>query len=103
MAEFVKVASVDEIGVGEMKSVRAGRTKVIVCRLEDGFFAVADECSHDYVPLSSGQVSGGNVVCPRHGAQFDIKTGEVKGPPAVARIDTFETKVENDDVFVRVD
>ena len=103
MAEFVKVASVEDIPEGKMKSVRAGHTKVVVCHLEDGFFAMADECSHDYAPISTGQVRGDNVVCPRHGAKFDIRTGAVKAPPAVAGIEIFETKVEEGNIYVLVD
>ena len=103
MGEFVKVATVDDIPVGEMKSVRARHARVVVCHLEDGFFAMADECSHDYVPISTGWVRGDNVICPRHGAEFDIRTGAAKSPPAVAGIDVFETKVEDGDVYVMVD
>ena len=103
MAEFVKVASVEDIPEGKMKSVRAGHTKVVVCHLKDGFFAVADECSHDYAPISTGQVKDDEIVCPRHGAKFDIRTGAVKAPPAVTGIDIFETKVEEGNIYVLVD
>lgn len=103
MAEFVKVATVEEIPVGKMKAVTIGHTKLVVCHLQDGFYAVADECSHDYAPVSTGQVRGDDVVCPRHGARFDIRTGKVKAAPAVADIDTYRTKVEDGLVYVLVE
>lgn len=100
MKEYLKVATVDEIPVGSMKSVAVGNRRIVICHAEDGFYAMADECSHDYAPISSGHVSDDQIVCPRHGARFDIKTGEVKAPPAVVGIDTYETTVEEGHVFV---
>ena len=102
MSDFTKVASVDEIGVNEMKSFEVNYERIIVCRTEKGFFALVDECSHDSSPISEGHICEGQVVCPRHGAKFDITTGEVKAPPAVVGIDTYEVKVENNDIFVKV-
>ena len=103
MGEFVKVAAVEDIPEGTMKSVQVGHTKVVVCHLEDGFFAVVDECSHDFAPISTGHVRGDNIVCARHGAKFDIRSGTAKAPPAVIGIDIFETKVENGNIYVLVD
>ncbi len=103
MARYVKVAGVDEVPVGKMKAVQAGHQRVVLCHLEDGFYAVADECSHDYAPISTGSIDEREIVCPRHGARFDITTGEVKAPPAVVGIDRYETKIENGSVYVLVE
>ncbi|UCG62851.1 MAG: non-heme iron oxygenase ferredoxin subunit [Candidatus Zixiibacteriota bacterium] len=103
MAEFIKVAAVEDIPVGSVKSVWAHGRRIAVCHTEDGFFAVADECSHDYSPISSGQLRNGEIVCPRHGARFDIRTGEAKAPPAVIGIDRFEIKIQDEHIFVSVD
>ena len=70
MEGYIKVARVDDIPEGGMKPVQAGPTRVLVCHLEDGFFAVADECSHNYVPLNTGQILGDRIVCHHHGAEF---------------------------------
>lgn len=102
MDNYVRVAAEDEMPVGSMKSVAVGNKRIVVYHSEDGYYAVADECSHDYAPISTGRVKDGEIVCPRHGARFDIKTGKVKAPPAVVDIDTFETKVEQGNVFVRI-
>ena len=102
MENYLKVARVDELPAGSMKSIYVGNRRIVVYHSEDGFYAMADECSHDYAPISTGHVRDGQIVCPRHGARFDIKTGEVKAPPAVVGIDTFETKVEQGTIFVRI-
>lgn len=103
MAQYVKVAGVDEIPVGKMMAVEAGHKRIVLCRHEDGFYAVADECSHDYAPISTGRMRDHEIVCPRHGARFDIRTGDVKAPPAVVGVERYETKVENGNVYVLVE
>lgn len=102
MGNFVKVAAVEEVPVGGVKSVSAGNRRIVVYHAEDGYYAVADECSHDYAPISSGRIDDGEIVCPRHGARFDLKTGEAKAPPAVVGIDTYEVKVEQGNILVRL-
>ena len=103
MAGFVKVATVDEIPEGSFKAFRMQHHRFIVAHITDGFFAVADECSHDAAPISQGELYGDDIVCPRHGARFDLATGAVKSPPAVAPIDTYEVKIEGADILVRLD
>jgi len=103
MAGFVKVATVDEIPEGSFKAFHVKHNKFLVAHITDGFFAVADECSHDAAPISEGELYGDDIVCPRHGARFDLTSGAVKSPPAVAPIDTYEVKIEGSDVMVLID
>lgn len=103
MDGFTKVATLDQIPEGGMKGFEINFEKIIICRSEDGVFALADECSHDSAPISMGHVENCQVVCPRHGARFDIKSGEVKGPPAVVGIDSYEVKVDGNDIYVKLD
>lgn len=103
MSGFVKIAAVDEIPLNGMKSFEIDEEEILICRTEEGVFALADECSHDAAPISRGEICEGQLVCPRHGAKFDIKTGEVKGPPAVVGIDTYEVKIENNEIYVMIE
>ena len=103
MAEFVRVAAVGDIPLGQMRGFEVGFERIVIGHTENGFFAVADECSHDAAPISDGELRGNNLVCPRHGAMFNIENGAVTGPPAVIGIDSYEVKVDGDDVFVRFD
>lgn len=101
MGEFKKVASVDDIPMGKMKAFEVGFDRIVICRTEDGIFALEDECSHDSAPISTGRLDRqGNLVCPRHGARFNCKTGDVTAPPAVVGIETYETKIENNEIYV---
>jgi 3-phenylpropionate/trans-cinnamate dioxygenase ferredoxin subunit len=103
MAEFKKVASVNDIPAGSMKAFEIRHNRFVICNTGDGVFAVADECSHDSAPISAGELRGDEVVCPRHGARFNVKDGSVKAPPAVVPIDTYDVKVEGKDIYVLLD
>jgi 3-phenylpropionate/trans-cinnamate dioxygenase ferredoxin subunit len=99
---FVIAAKVSEIPVGEFKSVQAGGKRLLICHVEDGFYAVDDTCTHDDGPLLDGWLEGNAIECPRHGARFDVKTGKVLCLPAAVPINSYPTKVEADDVKVDV-
>lgn len=77
---------------------------VVVARCADGYFAVEDRCTHDGEPLAGGEVVGETcqIVCPRHGARFCLKTGEALTPPAYEPVRTFEVREENGRLFVAV-
>lgn len=100
MAAFVRVASTDEIPEGKLKAFEIGHQKFVVAHTADGFFAVVDECTHDSAPISSGRVRGTEIMCTRHGARFDLKTGAVTAPPAIVPIDTLTVKVDGVDILV---
>ena len=103
MAGFRKVAATADIPVGAMKSVEVANEHILVCHTDTGFYAVADECSHDSAPMGSGRLYRNEVICPRHAARFDVTSGAVLGPPAIVPIDTFEVKVEGEDIYVLVE
>jgi len=96
----VTVAKVGEIPVGGVKIVRLDDVPVAVFHLDDGYYAMEDVCTHDGGPVAEGAIIDGAVECPRHGARFDIRTGEVVTPPAIAPVPTYEVRVEGDDIKV---
>ena len=103
MAEFLRVARVDEIPDGGMKAFEVEHVPIVICCANGRYFAIADECSHDSAPISSGHIEDCEVVCPRHGARFGLEDGSVKAPPAVAPIETYELRIENGDIYVMID
>lgn len=89
---------------GQVRVVEAGERSVALCRNESGeFYAVEDVCTHDDGPLGEGELDGFAIECPRHGARFDIRTGEVLQMPAVVPIRTYPVKVENGKIFVQTE
>jgi len=67
-----------------------GSHGVLVCRVAGRLHAVENNCSHRDTPLADGRLKGPLIMCPLHGAQFDVRTGAHQGPPAFAPIACFE-------------
>lgn len=102
MAEFVRVAAVSEIAPGAFKAFTINRKAIVVCNSGDGIYAVDDVCTHDGAPIHTGRLFGHIIMCPRHGAKFDVRDGSVQAPPAVIPLEKYEVKIENDEIYVRV-
>jgi 3-phenylpropionate/trans-cinnamate dioxygenase ferredoxin subunit len=97
---FVTVAKVGEIPEGGVKIVRIEDQPVALFHLADGYYAIDDICTHDGGPLAEGTVEGGVIECPRHGARFDIRTGDVLCLPATAPVATYAVRIEGDEIKV---
>ena len=100
MGEFVRVASVGDLEDDETMQVDVGDEQVLLARLGGEFYAIGEECTHEGGPLSQGWVEEGQVECPLHGAQFDLKSGDFTAPPASDPVKSYPVKVEGDDVLV---
>lgn len=100
---FVKVARVDEVPVGGKTVVEVDDRILALFHLPDGFFALDDVCTHDDGPLSDGVMGENTIACPRHGAQFDIRTGKALTMPATRPTGSYACKVENGDVYVAIE
>lgn len=103
MGEFKKVAVVADVPAGSMKAVQTRHRRLVLCNVGGIYYAVADECTHDGAPISTGRLFREQLVCPRHGARFNVKTGLVEAPPAVVPLETFEVKVDGEDIWIAVD
>jgi 3-phenylpropionate/trans-cinnamate dioxygenase ferredoxin subunit len=103
MSDWVDVAPVTELEPGSYKVVDADDAVIAVFNIEGEFYAIEDVCTHDYAELTGGDVEGHEIICPRHGARFDIKTGEALTPPAYEPVATLPVRVENGVVQVKDD
>lgn len=88
------VASVDKFEMDESKVVRVGEVQIAVFRLDNGFYAINDVCTHEYAHLSEGFCEDGKIECPLHQACFDIRTGKALDEPAEVDVATYPTRVE---------
>ncbi len=86
---------------GHAISVVAGRISIAVARSGDEYFAIEDVCTHDGAELTGGAVEGAEIVCPRHGARFCLRTGEALTPPAYEPVRVFDTKIVDGRLWVR--
>ncbi len=101
MSDWVDVAPVDDFSPGESRVVDADDVMIAVFNLDGEYYAIEDVCTHDGGELASGAIEGEEIVCPRHGARFNIKTGEVTAPPAYEAVAIFPVRVHDDIIQVR--
>lgn len=97
-----KVGTLADFPVDEATVVQAGEVAVVICNVEGELYCIEDKCSHDDAPLCGGQLQGCEIVCPRHFARFDVRTGRVTEPPAIYPIETYEVDIQGDNVFVEI-
>jgi 3-phenylpropionate/trans-cinnamate dioxygenase ferredoxin subunit len=102
MAEFIKVAKVTDIPNPGKQMLEVDDRLVVLFHVGDVFYCVDDVCTHDGGPLGDGELVDGTIACPRHGAQFDIKTGEALCMPATENTIVHQVKVDGDDVLVQI-
>lgn len=103
MAEFEQVASVDEIQPGARLSVFVDDIPVLLIQHDDGTYsAVEDVCTHDGQPLTDGPVSDGEITCPRHGARFDLRTGQAKCMPGTESVPIYDVKIEDGSIWLKL-
>ena len=102
MTDFVRVAKVSDLPDPGRMLVEVDDRLVALFKVGGQFFALDDVCTHDGGPLGDGPLDGCQIVCPRHGARFDVRTGKALTMPATVDVRAHEVKVEGDDVYVRL-
>ena len=104
MSTFIPVAKETDLPDPDSLLVEVDDRLIVLIHAAGHFYALDDLCTHDGGPLSGGPVDAeqGVLACPRHGAQFDLKTGAAKRMPATKAITSHEVKVENGTVFIRL-
>jgi NADPH-dependent 2,4-dienoyl-CoA reductase/sulfur reductase-like enzyme/nitrite reductase/ring-hydroxylating ferredoxin subunit len=98
----VTVAKINEFADGEMKQMSADGADILLARVSGNFYAVSATCPHYGAPLVEGVLNGERLVCPWHHACFNIMTGDLQEPPAFDALPSYEVRIANDEVIVRV-
>jgi 3-phenylpropionate/trans-cinnamate dioxygenase ferredoxin component len=102
--ELLRACRLSDVPEAGAIRVELAGQPVAVIRAEDGnVYAIRDVCSHAEVPLSEGEVEDTTVECWLHGSRFDLRTGAPIGLPATKPVPVYETKIDGDDVFVRIE
>jgi 3-phenylpropionate/trans-cinnamate dioxygenase ferredoxin subunit len=101
MDGFIKVATVDEVAQNGSLLVQVDGIEVALFNLDGEIYAIENVCTHDGGPLVEGTiVNGCEVMCPRHGARFDIRTGEALSFPAFEPTTSYAVRVEGNEVWI---
>ena len=99
---FVKIGKLDDVVPGSVKVYQLPGREIAVCNAGGRLYAIDNICTHDGGSLDQGELIGHEVECPRHGARFDVRSGDVTVEPAVLAVDTFPVRLLGDDIEVDV-
>src|SRR5919206_1255182 len=99
--DFVKVAETKDIQTSQMKEVQFDGEDVCIANVDGKYYAIGNVCTHEGGPLADGVLEGYEVECPWHQSRFDVRTGEVRGPPASESEPTYEIKVDGNSMLVK--
>ncbi len=102
MTEFTPVAKKTALADPGSMLVEVGGRLVVLLHVDGQFYALDDVCTHDGGPLSSGTICDGAIVCPRHGAKFDVRTGAAITMPATQPTTAHTVRLEGDDILVKL-
>lgn len=98
----VEVTEVDRLPRDRGVRVRVGDHVIAMFRVDDEVFAIGDRCSHAEASLAEGEVFDGSVECPRHGSEFDLRTGEPSSLPATSPVPSYPVTIEDGIVFLEI-
>ncbi len=94
--------SVPDAPTGTLRRVVVADVGVCLGRTATGWVAFQDECTHEACSLADGELDGDVVVCPCHGSEFDLRTGDVLSPPALDPLPIYEARVVGETIQVRL-
>ena len=100
--DYVAIGPVDQLPNGERIFVEIDNLSIVVFNIAGGFYAIGDVCSHDDGPVGDGELEGEEIICPRHGARFDVHSGKALGLPAVVDIPAYPVRVVDGQIEVGV-
>lgn len=100
MSEWINVAREGSLAVDEHLIVEIEGVDVAVFNVQGSYYAIEDTCTHDGTEIASGALEGCEIICPRHGARFCLKTGKVLSGPAYEDIEMYRVRVHDGHIQV---
>jgi nitrite reductase/ring-hydroxylating ferredoxin subunit len=98
-----KVATIHDPPPGGGRAVQVAGRSIAIFNVEGTIHAIDNDCTHDGAPLSEGAVEDGCVVCPWHGAQFDLTSGKALTPPAVEDVQSYRIVMSGEDILIEIE
>jgi 3-phenylpropionate/trans-cinnamate dioxygenase ferredoxin subunit len=83
--------------------VTVGDRRIALFRVGDDVYAIGDRCSHAEASLAEGEIWDMSVECPRHGSEFDLRTGQPGALPATTPVPTYDVEIEDGTVYLELE
>jgi 3-phenylpropionate/trans-cinnamate dioxygenase ferredoxin subunit len=99
---FYAVADLSELPEGERMFVNIGDENIVIFNIAGKLYAIGDVCTHDGGPLGEGELEDHQVICPRHGASFDVRNGKALSLPAVIDVPSYPVRINGTDIEVGI-
>ncbi len=100
MSEWIDIGPVSELGEAVPLSAEVDGVPVVVVRCGKDLYAVEDRCTHDGESFAGAQVESCELICPRHGSRFDLRTGDALTPPAYEPVRTYAVREHDGRILV---
>ncbi len=91
--EYVQIAPAEQLPPGERLFIEVEGKSIVIFNMAGEIFAIGDICSHDNGPVGDGEIEGDEIICPRHGGRFDVRTGKATSLPAVVDIPSYPVRL----------
>jgi 3-phenylpropionate/trans-cinnamate dioxygenase ferredoxin subunit len=98
--DFIPVGTVEELKNGERLFLEIDGKPIVIININGEYYAIGDVCSHDDGPVGEGNLEGYEIICPRHGARFDIRTGKALALPAFVDIPAYPVRLAGDQIEI---
>lgn len=102
MTDYVDVCAVSDIPNGKYRAFDIAGQSILIFRMSSDYFAIQNRCTHLKLPLAGGRQIGCEIICPAHGARFDIRNGKAVGSPAVDPVSCFEVNIAGDRIEIKL-
>ena len=99
-SDWVDVGSAESVADSASLCADIDGLALLVVRCGAELYAIEDRCTHDGEPLEGAEVKSCQIICPRHGAHFCVRTGEALTPPAYEPLRTFKVRIEDGRILV---
>jgi 3-phenylpropionate/trans-cinnamate dioxygenase ferredoxin subunit len=100
--EFISVGTIEELLDGQKLFVEVDDLPIVIMNVAGQYYAIADVCSHDDGPVGEGDIEGFEIICPRHGARFDIRTGRALALPAFVDIPVYPVRLVGAEIEIGI-
>jgi len=100
--DFVAVAPADVLTADGIHACHVGSKRLLLCRHAGKWYAIDPSCTHAGAPLDGGRLARGKIICPLHGAAFDLATGAALSPPAFRPLATYELRIVDRSIEVAI-
>lgn len=103
--QLIKLCNIEEVIEGLVKSILTPYGAIGITKINGEIVAFQDECTHDGSPFDNAKIEKETfeIICPRHGARFDLRSGKVTKPPAYENIEIYKIQIINNQIYVEIE